>query len=142
MDSKKNRSSFQFSNPSTKEAVFVVNPKYKGTLSNVKSQDFVVKTKVEKPSDMTEDLRTARVFVTVTNTEDDFLKETTPFLLRVTMSAKFQWAKAGIEQGKEQTFLKVNGASLIMSYIRPIITQLTEQADVQTQYLPFLNFTK
>ncbi|MEN2361180.1 hypothetical protein [Levilactobacillus brevis] len=143
IDSKKDKSVFQFSNPSTKEAVFVINPRYKGQLLKVESQQFMIKTKVEEPKYLDEsetDTRTSNIFVTVTNNETETLDDETPFLLRVTMGAKFKWSKSDIPLEKEGSFLSINGASLLMSYIRPFVTTLTEQAEIQTQYIPFINF--
>ncbi len=144
MNSEENESSFQFSNPSTKEAVFIINPNYVGKLSEVRTQKFSIKTRVEKGKyldESEEKVRGSEVFVTVTNNESTTLSEDTPFLLRVTMGANFKWKEEDISKKQEELFLNVNGASLLMSYIRPLATLLTEQAEIQPQYIPFVNFT-
>ncbi|MFC6169364.1 protein-export chaperone SecB [Loigolactobacillus jiayinensis] len=140
MEISKNKSEFQFSKPILKEAIFTVNSKYESTLANVGVQNFQITAK-QTNVQLADGYRTANVLVTVANRESVGLDDNTPYILRVSMAANFRLDSNSSEE-EFKSLLKVNAPALVMSYIRPFVTQLTEQTDLETQYLPFLDFTR
>ncbi len=140
MEISKNKSEFQFSKPILKEAIFTVNSKYESILANVGVQNFQITAK-QTNVQLADGYRTANVLVTVANRESVGLDDNTPYILRVSMAANFRLDSNSSEE-EFKSLLKVNAPALVMSYIRPFVTQLTEQTDLETQYLPFLDFTR
>lgn len=63
-----------------------------------------------------------------------------PFFVNLLMSAKFKLdsAIAGTDFDK---LLEVNAPALLLSYARPIISSVTNQAGIKPLNLPFINFT-
>lgn len=56
------------------------------------------------------------------------------------MKAKFIWKK-GLSTEEEEDLLKVNAASLLLSYIRPQIRSITSLSKFREQNIPFIDFT-
>lgn len=65
--------------------------------------------------------------------------DTTPFDLHIAMSGKFKWD----DQPEEQVaiFLKQNAPSLILSFMRPIVYQITGSSQFPPIEIPFLDLT-
>lgn len=62
-----------------------------------------------------------------------------PFLLSVEYQAEFKWSnKSNLER---ESFLKINAASILYSYCRPIIHNITGLSEFPPLNLPFYNFT-
>lgn len=64
---------------------------------------------------------------------------TTSFYFNGTISANFRW-KEDIED--LDGTLKVSGGTVLLSYMRPILANLTMQAGIKPLNLPFVNFTE
>ena len=62
-----------------------------------------------------------------------------PFFIDVTMQSKFKWHED--LDGKINGMLRINAPSLLIAYIRPIISSLTASSPYPSYYLPFINFT-
>ena len=63
----------------------------------------------------------------------------TSFYFNGVISADFSWND---EIKSPEKMLKVSGGTVLLSYIRPILANLTMQAGMKPLNLPFINFTK
>ena len=63
----------------------------------------------------------------------------TSFYFDGIISADFSWDD---EIKNPEKMLKVSGGTVLLSYIRPILANLTMQAGMKPLNLPFINFTK
>lgn len=64
-----------------------------------------------------------------------------PFNIDIVMSAKFRWRDT-IDIAKVKELLKVNGASVLLLYIRPIVANLTNSSQYSVLNIPFMDFTQ
>ena len=69
---------------------------------------------------------------------DDENEVTTSFYFNGVISADFKWND---EIDNPDEMLKVSGATVLLSYIRPILANMTMQAGMKPLNLPFVNFT-
>ncbi len=60
------------------------------------------------------------------------------FVAEVTMQSAFSWPEELTEQ-QVKNLLEINAPALLISYIRPIIVQLTSASPMPVYNLPFLN---
>ncbi len=88
-----------------------------------------------------EDRIGAPVVLTLTTSEKMELDENTPCFIRVTMRANFVWNRNDFSEDSVDKLLSVNAPSLLLGYIRPKIVSLTQDSDVPTQQIPFINFS-
>lgn len=63
-----------------------------------------------------------------------------PFFIKAVMEAKFLWED--IDDDKIDAFLDVNAPSLLISYLRPIVSSVTSYAGITPLAIPFMNFSK
>lgn len=63
-----------------------------------------------------------------------------PFFIKAVMEAKFLWKN--IADDKVDSFLDVNAPSLLISYLRPIVSSVTTYAGITPFSIPFMNFSK
>lgn len=142
LNTEKNASTFRFSDPHLLEAVFLENLGYNGSLSQIGNLNFqfekTIGNKLKKIAD-TDDLGTS-VFLTVSTGKEIEFNEEIPCYLRVTMRANFFWNSKEISENDANKFLNINAPALLLSYIRPKIHDLTKDADIPTQDLPFIDF--
>ena len=64
-------------------------------------------------------------------------KVTTPFYFNGVIVADFKWNN---EIKNPDNMLKISGGTVLLSYIRPILANLTMQAGLKPLNLPFINF--
>ena len=64
-----------------------------------------------------------------------------PFWLLAEEEATFKWEEA-IEQVIVEKLLKQNAPSLLLSYLRPIVVQVTQASPCGAYNIPFMNFSK
>lgn len=62
----------------------------------------------------------------------------TPFYFNGIIVADFRWNE---EIQNPDNMLKVSGGTVLLSYIRPILANMTMQAGLKPLNLPFVNFT-
>lgn len=126
------KSEFQFSNPYIKESVFKLNDNFKF------NNDELIK--------MTTDVKLYEVFVNKENRcaktgiEVAVGEESSeyPFFINIKMEAEFMWTdtiKMDIDE-----LLKINAPSLLLGYVRPIVSLLTANSPYTAYHLPFINF--
>lgn len=63
-----------------------------------------------------------------------------PFDITVKMKANFIWDET-ISEESSKRMLKINGATVLLSYIRPLIASLTSNSKYPTLNIPFIDFT-
>lgn len=64
-----------------------------------------------------------------------------PFSFDITMKAEFQWADS-MEQGMVDKLLKSNAPSLLLSYIRPIVANVTGNSEFPAFHIPYMNMSE
>lgn len=136
-------SSFQFNHPVLKGIFFLPNNRYEG---NEKTTSLNFNTKlieVNSVKSSKEKYQTGNVELEVSNFDSETEAELNknPYLLNVIMQAEFRWPKDWAEE-KVKRFIKVNAASLLFSYIRPIISDITGMSEFEREDLPFIDFSK
>lgn len=141
MDTQENQSAFRFTNPVLVESIYMANPDYKGDMDTVGPTNFTIRVQTSQKEKKDNGKMMARVSESVMTNEYVDQSDKTPFYMRVTMSAVFEWLEDEIPVNQIDALLEVNAASLLMSYIRPIVANVTEQAEIQTQHIPFIDFT-
>lgn len=134
MNTKENKSKFQFSRPVLKEAIFLAN-------ADEKDEDIVFsfETRVQEPQRNEDNQFSSKVTFTVSNFEDLSSTSDEPYFLRVSMESTFSWVE--ISDFSVDDFLKINAPSLLLSFIRPIIANLTGVSEYKEQFLPFIDFS-
>lgn len=138
MDSQNNKSIIQFTNPELVESIFMENPNYEGTLDV--SQNMRISTNHSDIVEEDELNKSSVVSLTVSNFSKINISSDKPFFIRQTMKAKFIWKK-GLNSKEEENFLKINAASLLLSYIRPQVRNITSLSKFSEQNIPFIDFT-
>ena len=64
-----------------------------------------------------------------------------PFVIKIIMASDFMWEDE-LEDGLVDKLLKANATSLILSYMRPIISNITNNSKYPVFNLPFLDMQK
>ena len=126
------RSNLQFKNPQINKIDFRVNDYEPDTNNMPISIEVECKvSKEEKEAVVSLDLCVGEL--TKTN------GIATSFYFDGIISADFSWDD---EIKNPEKMLKVSGGTVLLSYIRPILANLTMQAGMKPLNLPFINFTK
>ncbi|URN83952.1 protein-export chaperone SecB [Acetobacterium wieringae] len=63
-----------------------------------------------------------------------------PFYIEITMSADCKWADC--DDSEIRAFLEINMSSLLMSYMRPIVSNITNSSRYPVLNLPFIDFSE
>lgn len=136
MNTKDNSSMFKFSNPKLENLIFFVNN------DSVKQKEINFRLDVKyKKIKIVDDNKTTNVLLTVSNINNDCLIDSSdPFGLSITMSSNFQWPKL-TNDDEDKNFLSINSPSLILSYVRTIVSQITGSSKFGMQTIPFIDFT-
>lgn len=61
-----------------------------------------------------------------------------PFFVAITMKAEFQWDDS-MELAMVSMLLKANAPSMLLSYMRPIVSNLTASSKYPAFQIPFMN---
>lgn len=66
-----------------------------------------------------------------------------PFVIKATITGYFSWDdEISSDRKNLEALLNINGASLLYSYLRPIISNITMNASLPPLILPLMNFVK
>lgn len=132
-------SPFQFNTPKLTELSFIIN------------QNFVRDSSAPLPLSLhfnrniikNDGENTAIVELTLHMNVDrnDVKDESAPYWLNVKYGAQFIWESIVSEEAA-QRFLNVNAPTLLLSYIRPIVAQMTAASPFPEYHLPFINMVE
>lgn len=127
-------SGFQFKNPRLTKLVFETNTEFVSQNQELEvgfSMENTVKRRDEE----------AIVSFTLSVFKDQ--KQVAPFFIEATIEALFVWSADDFSDDKMvQDLLSINAPSLLLSYLRPHISQVTAAAGFPPLNVPFFDFTK
>ncbi len=128
-------SPFQFTAPLLTESYFIVHreKRDKDTV-NIHLHRNIVKSQ-ENPREALVEIK-----VQLNKIEDEELEDVC-FVAEATMQSMFTWPE-DLPEEKVDYLLGVNAPALLISYIRPIIVQLTSASPIPVYNLPFLNLNE
>lgn len=125
-----NRSKFQFSNPELEKIEFLVNDNF----NEEKYDGIAMQSNTE-----VQILENNEALVKLTLNIGDSTNSQ-PFNICIRMSADFSWDESvRIEKAKQ--LLNINAPAVLLSYIRPIVSNLTNNSKYPTLNIPFIDFT-
>lgn len=132
-------SSFRFQQPVLTSMSFELNPDFEDEEGKKAPISLALAPNIDKKADA----REAMVELTVKiNYGDGTTKEKdAPFWIVASYASKFIWDN-NISDEMAQRMLEVNALSVLLSYIRPMVAQITGASVYPTYHLPFLNLTK
>lgn len=131
------KSKFQFTNPILKRLQFVIHSDF------VRTEKLDMSIKLKSGVNYIDDSdasssSTALVSVTVcVGTQDN----STPFYIEAEEEAKFKWDTGSIDKEQAQILLNQNAVALLISYLRPIISNVTSASPYPAYNLPYINLT-
>lgn len=129
------KSNFQFTNPVLKSINFIVNDDFeRGRPLNL---GIKIKVNVSHNDEATE-ANSAVVSVTVCIGAKD---NSTPFYIEAEESAKFRWAESAFDEKQIDDLLNQNAVALLISYLRPIISNVTSASPYPAYNLPYIDLT-
>lgn len=126
------QSNLQFTNPHIEKIDFRTN--------DIEHCPTDIPVHINIESEINDDARRAivKLKLCVGNLNDD--KEVvSSFYFNGIIAAKFTWDE---EIEDPATMLKINGGTVLLSYMRPVLANLTMQAGMKPLHLPFINFTE
>ena len=126
-------SAFQFTNPSLREVEFSVNDGF----NNQKEQKIKIPMHLSVNVKKAEDKNEASVDLLC---EVGGKSEEYPFWIRAKEQANFRWEDDVNNETADQ-LLNINAPALLLSYLRPIVSQITSASQYGSYDIPFFNFT-
>ncbi len=126
-------SAFQFKNPVLMELEFGINKEFLNQSDNEQQISVNMEVQVHRKKEETE----AEVSLKFRLGDKD---ELNPFYIIATEKADFKW-KDGLKEDAVKQLLNQNAPSLLLSYLRPIIVQITAASPYNAFSIPFVNFT-
>jgi len=127
-------SQFQFSDPMLSELQFYINEEYEA-----ENEDIGVNLRMHVNKNRIADTE-AVVELTVVIGEKS---EKSPFFITANEGAIFKWEEGAFEKEQElEKFLNINAPALLLSYLRPVIANITMASKYPAYNIPFINFSK
>lgn len=123
------KSKFQFSNPNLINLVFEVNPSFDEKLFEslkLESHTKIIKMQGQNKANVEMCMNIGG------------MKKEYPFVINIIMASDFMWEDE-LEEVLVDRLLKANATSLILSYMRPIISNITNNSKYPVFNLPFLD---
>lgn len=127
------QSDLQFSNPRIEKIDFRVN----NNIGNSDNIPICIEVETNAATDCQEAIVKLNLIVGEINEESG--EVVTSIYFNGIILADFSW-NDNIENA--ENMLKISGGTVLLSYIRPILANLTLQAGMKALNLPFINFTK
>lgn len=128
-------SGFQFIRPYLQELIFSENQKFdfneEHTNGVAMNNSFSVHVEKDSAKPM------ARVILTLEINKDE---DDVPFKIKASIASLFRWGSE--EEERINRMLKINAPALLLSYLRPIVAQITNSSKFPAYNIPFLNFTE
>ncbi len=75
------------------------------------------------------------------NKKDDEVDKTAPYWLEVKYGAVFEW-EAGTDKQEVASYLEINAPAMLLSYIRPVVAQLTAASPYGVYHVPLINMVE
>ncbi|MCT3602848.1 hypothetical protein EFS28_03460 [Lactobacillus acidophilus] len=137
------KSTFQFKRPVLKGIFFLPNVQYKGNKKTTSLNFSTQLVEVDPQKEAENGYQNGKVELEVSNfnSESEAELNKNPYLLSIVMQAEFLWPESWSKEVVKK-FIKVNAASLLFSYIRPIISNITGMSEFEREDLPFIDFSK
>lgn len=125
-------SKFQFVDPHLEEVSFIANPVF---VSEADDGEIEMQNSFNIQVKRSKDENRANVELTLeTNTEN----ERAPFKLQIKVASDFKWED--LDEKTVDSMLNLNAPALLLSYMRPIVANITNSSKFPTYNLPFINF--
>lgn len=125
-------SKFQFVDPHLEEVNFIANPVF---VSEADEGEIEMQNSFNIQVKRSKDENRANVELTLeTNTEN----ERAPFKLQIKVASDFKWED--LDEKTVDSMLNLNAPALLLSYMRPIVANITNSSKFPTYNLPFINF--
>ena len=126
------KSSFQFTNPSLERIDYSINKDFDP--NNQESISIEIKTdfNIQKSDDGKEAMVSLNLIV-------GSRESNVPFYIDATESACFKWEEDNISGVDVDQLLRRNATSLLISYLRPIVSFITAASNYPAYHLPFIN---
>ena len=122
-------SAFQFTNPVIVSMKYELNPKYN------RNSDTIYTRSIRRNISRSKNSNDALLMVTLNIGGED---STNPWVnVSLTMAANFHWD--GSLNEKADDLLKLNGTSLLLGYMRPVISNITAYSPGGSLNIPFMN---
>lgn len=122
-------SAFQFTNPVIVSMKYELNPKYN------RNSDTIYTRSIRRNISRSKNSNDALLMVTLNIDGED---STNPWVnVSLTMAANFHWDDSLNE--KADDLLKLNGTSLLLGYMRPVISNITAYSPGGSLNIPFMN---
>ncbi|KWT47441.1 hypothetical protein ABB39_08445 [Levilactobacillus brevis] len=139
MDTETNKSFFQFSNPELLQSIFIVNPEFSEDNDN-KEKSMAISSNVSNPEKNEKDNSCySDVQLTVENMSSIDFTDNDAYYLHVSMGARFLWPDE-VDKHQYMSLLQINAPSLLLSYVRPIVKEITENSRYTSVNIPFIDF--
>lgn len=128
-------SDFQFSDPRIEKIDFRIG---KNEKKSKNERNLPIGIEVQTKVNNKQSNAIVSLFLTVgeVDSENEVI---TPFYFRGTISADFRW-QGEFDNKSIENMLRVNGGTVLLSYIRPVLATITMQAGIKPLNLPFINF--
>lgn len=125
-------SEFQFSNPTLSELQFYISDTY-----NPDTDEINVNLAINVAKKRTGE-KEATVELTIEIGEKN---EKAPFYVKAVEGAAFRWEEGAFEEEEDvEKFLSINAPALLISYLRPIVSNVTMFSKYPAYNIPFINF--
>lgn len=123
-------SRFQFLNPYLEEVNFMTNPDYIASNGEIEMKNsFDIQVQRYKSENK------ANVQLTLNLNMDN---DSAPFKLRMKVASDFKWED--LDDKTVESMLRMNAPALLLSYMRPIVANITNSSNFPAYNLPFINF--
>lgn len=124
-------SEFQFSNPALSELEFYINE------YDTEGEDISVALGMTVNKDRISETEAVVELTVEIGKKDD----SAPFYIKASEGAIFRWEEGAFGNDKDiEDLLDINAPSLLISYLRPVIANITNASKYPAYNLPFINF--
>lgn len=124
-------SEFQFSNPTLFELEFCIND------YDTEGEDISVALGMTVNKNRVSETEAIVELIVEIGKKD----ESSPFYIKASEGAIFRWEKGAFDNEQDiEDLLDINAPSLLISYLRPIIANITNASKYPAYNLPFINF--
>lgn len=130
------QSSFQFANPILTKLQFQLNSNFQPPESGEVEMETELNTKIPK------ELSSGSAVVTLRISIAKKAGANSPFSLEAEMKSHFLWNPEELDAKQAEKLLSQNAPALLLGYLRPIIAETTQKANLPPYHLPFMDFTK